>query len=90
MVKFTKLPDLLEPHEYYKLCREDTGYSIREVSEMTNIAETTLTSWESHGVESESKRRKWREALLFMCENRRKACSRHVARLTTMQLEDAK
>ena len=88
MTKFTKLPDLLEPYEYLKLVREDSGYTLREVANHIEVDEHTLYSWEDRGIKDKTKKKSWRAALVIMCENRRKACSRHVARMTTIDLEE--
>ena len=88
LTKFTKLPDLLEPYEYLKLVREDSGYPAQAVADYLEISLGTFGTWEERGVKDKVKRKAWRAALVIMCENRRKACSRHVARMTTIDLEE--
>jgi DNA-binding transcriptional regulator YiaG len=88
MSEFTKLPDLLNEGEYMKLVREDSGYTLEEIASMLNVTHACVVNWEVRNRIPRQKMNNWREAMIIMLENRSKACSRHIARITSQILED--
>lgn len=87
--KFTKLPDILSRRSYYKLCREDTGYTLAILADEIGMSSSAIYSWEEgNTAEKNVGFVKWRAALLNLLHTRRDACSRHIDRLNLEILEE--
>ena len=86
MGKFTKLPDLLSPYEYYKLIREDCGYTAGVLADEMQITPNEIRSYEcgTHPP-SEHMWERWRTALVALCVTRRTAINRHLERIQTKE-----